>query len=72
MQGFTKEELIAQLDQMITDEGAVISYIGTQGEYLYLKYHVYSEEGITEVEEHIRPPEHESGVESTMIARKIV
>lgn len=72
MQGFTKEELITQLDESITDEGAVISYIGLQGEYLYLKYHIYDADGITEVEEHIRPPNHQSGVESTMIARKIV
>jgi hypothetical protein len=59
------------LDEHIKDECTFVEKIGLQGEYIYLKYYIYSENGVEAVEEHIKPKGHKSGVESTMIKESI-
>lgn len=67
MEGYSKDKLISILDEHIKDECTFVEKIGLQGEYIYIKYFIYSENGVVAVEEHIKPKGHKSGVENTMI-----
>jgi len=55
MNGFTKEQVLNLLDAYVPDSGAMIQHIGVMGTYIQLKYAIFSENGMEEVEEFIRP-----------------
>jgi hypothetical protein len=55
MNGLTKDQIFNLIDAYVPDEGTMITHIGLKGPYIQLKYHIFTEKGIEEIEELVRP-----------------